>query len=247
MASKQEQSRLRDFALAYLQKWATAMSGPLSVPLAIAALWVENATVKIIFGVTAFVCVWSSAYFVWKRERDSLIEANKKVTTLSDEINRLNPRLSGRIEQIIIGESGGRATCTVNLTIKNTGAPSIADRWSMTAEKDGLTLYCKLATFPSEGLMLQSSDPKIRIFKLARSDAVYDKAATPIPTGGQVRGWLYGFIDEINREGLNSAGTIITINFEDVNGNSHSATHMIKKEEFVVAPRYHPDGGGGPT
>jgi hypothetical protein len=64
-----EKPTLWNFGLAFLHGWATAMSGPLSVPLAIAALWVENNTARALLGVSAFLCVWVAAYGVWRNER----------------------------------------------------------------------------------------------------------------------------------------------------------------------------------
>jgi hypothetical protein len=45
------------------------MSGPLSVPLTIAAAFVPSHAARVGLGVTAFVCFWGAAYGVWMRER----------------------------------------------------------------------------------------------------------------------------------------------------------------------------------
>ena len=50
------------------------MSGPLSVPFAIAAIFVESQTAKILLGLTALACFWASAYYVWKPERGRVVE-----------------------------------------------------------------------------------------------------------------------------------------------------------------------------
>jgi hypothetical protein len=70
---------LLDFFRAIWSEWFTAMSGPLSVPATILALWIENPTAKIALWVTAFICVWAAAYAVWKKEREKVIslEAGK--------------------------------------------------------------------------------------------------------------------------------------------------------------------------
>lgn len=65
-----KENGLFDFARAMFAGWFTRMSGPLSVPAAALALWVENDTAKYLLGATAFVCLWATAYFVWKAERD---------------------------------------------------------------------------------------------------------------------------------------------------------------------------------
>jgi hypothetical protein len=64
------------------------MSGPLSVPAAILALWLSNDTAKIIFGLTAFICLLVTAYRVWKTEHDKVVEHNEKKRQLLADIAR---------------------------------------------------------------------------------------------------------------------------------------------------------------
>jgi hypothetical protein len=71
-------SGLLDFARAMFAGFFTRMSGPLSVPAAIAALWVDNNAAKYLFGITAFVCLYATAYLVWKAERDKIIQLKKR-------------------------------------------------------------------------------------------------------------------------------------------------------------------------
>jgi hypothetical protein len=75
-------SNLRAFGSAMWASWFTAMSGPLSVPAAIAALWVENSIARILLVLTAFACFWAAAYAVWKHERDRVLELEKEVSPI---------------------------------------------------------------------------------------------------------------------------------------------------------------------
>jgi hypothetical protein len=91
---------LHAFCRAMLRHFFTAMSGPLSVPLAVAALWVENQTAKIILGLTALACVWAAAYWIWKPEREKVItlekfanERNQQKQQLLDEIAELRTEM----------------------------------------------------------------------------------------------------------------------------------------------------------
>jgi hypothetical protein len=72
---------LHAFLRAILSSWFTAMSGPLSVPLTIAAVFVENPTARILLGATAFVCFWAAAYGVWARERNARNHTQAELTT----------------------------------------------------------------------------------------------------------------------------------------------------------------------
>ncbi|MBW7974365.1 hypothetical protein [Bradyrhizobium sp. BR 10289] len=64
---------LLEFFRAIWSEWFSRMSGPLSVPAAIAALWIENTMGKVLLAITAFVCIWAASYSVWRRERDKVI------------------------------------------------------------------------------------------------------------------------------------------------------------------------------
>jgi hypothetical protein len=72
---------LRAFVRSLLSSWLTGMSGPLSVPLTIAAVFVPSHVAKIGLGVTAFVCFWGAAYGVWVRERTARNAAEATLTT----------------------------------------------------------------------------------------------------------------------------------------------------------------------
>jgi hypothetical protein len=50
--------------------WLTLMSGPLSVPAALLSLWLSNDAAKIAAGATAFICVWITAFILWRSERE---------------------------------------------------------------------------------------------------------------------------------------------------------------------------------
>jgi len=79
--------------------WLARMSGPLSVPAAGAALWVSNDFAKTAFGLTAFVCLWVTAYRVWKPEHDKVVERDRTKRQLLDDISALREKLIGyRIE-----------------------------------------------------------------------------------------------------------------------------------------------------
>ena len=71
-------SDMRDFLRAVMGDWWARMSGPLSVPAAALGLWVSNDAAKIAFILTAFICVWVTAYRLWKPAKLSVIFDPKK-------------------------------------------------------------------------------------------------------------------------------------------------------------------------
>jgi hypothetical protein len=69
---------IRAFLRALMSSWFTGMSGPLSVPLAIAAVFVSGDVAKALLGLTAFACFWGASYGVWAREHTARVAAEKK-------------------------------------------------------------------------------------------------------------------------------------------------------------------------
>jgi predicted nucleic acid-binding protein len=84
-------SGITDFTRAMWGDWLTRMSGPFSVPLAVAAFFVTNDIAKILLGLTAFICFWVTAFLLWKH--DKVIERDQKRRQLLDQISALRERI----------------------------------------------------------------------------------------------------------------------------------------------------------
>ena len=72
-------SSIVSYIRAFGVRWFVTMSGPLSVPLAVIAYFVQNDAAKIILFTTALLCAVFASYWVWKVEREARIEADSKV------------------------------------------------------------------------------------------------------------------------------------------------------------------------
>ncbi len=80
------ETELVTFARALSSDWLARMSGPLSVPAAALALWVSNETAKTALGITAFVCLWATAWQLWYRERERAIQLEQQLQSVADPI-----------------------------------------------------------------------------------------------------------------------------------------------------------------
>src|SRR5260370_36304080 len=87
---------IKQFLSAFAAQWFTAMSGALSVPLAVLAFFVNNEAARLILACTAAICFIVAAYYVWKKERVRAIEAEEKLSVyLADsEKNYANLRIA---------------------------------------------------------------------------------------------------------------------------------------------------------
>jgi hypothetical protein len=81
---------IRGFLREIVSSWFTGMSGPLSVPLAIASVFVPSDTAKVLLGLTAFACFFGAAYGVWRRERMARNASDVRTAALED---RLSPKI----------------------------------------------------------------------------------------------------------------------------------------------------------
>jgi hypothetical protein len=67
------------FIRAFGVRWFVAMSGPLSVPLALAGYFAPGELAKIGLFATALFCAVFSSYWVWKVEREARNAAERKI------------------------------------------------------------------------------------------------------------------------------------------------------------------------
>jgi hypothetical protein len=74
----------RNYIVAFTSRWFIAMSGPISVPAAIAAIYVENTTAKILLGLTAIVSFGFCSFWIWKIEREARNAAEAKLAAAAE-------------------------------------------------------------------------------------------------------------------------------------------------------------------
>jgi hypothetical protein len=81
--------RFRTYLKAFFTDMLTGMSGPLSVPFAVAALWVPSRTQKIIWGCLAVTCALFASYRVWSKERR---DGSAKISEMESELASLQQK-----------------------------------------------------------------------------------------------------------------------------------------------------------
>ena len=88
-----------DFGKAIWGTVLSRMSGPLSVPFTIAALYLTNEWGKALMMILALLCVWVAAFQIWKRERIRVSEAEKKLDAAQSSVSR-GGNMAGNIRDI---------------------------------------------------------------------------------------------------------------------------------------------------
>jgi hypothetical protein len=80
-------STIPQFLYAFWPNWFALMSGPASVPFAFWGLYAGSDAAKIIFFKLSGLCIVLSCFFVWKKERDTLL---KKVSETEAILNSIS-------------------------------------------------------------------------------------------------------------------------------------------------------------
>jgi len=84
-------TRFRTYLKAFFRDMLTGMSGPLSVPFAVAALWASSRTQKTLYAGLAVLCAMFASYRVWNKERS---EASAKLAVKDSELAELRERVT---------------------------------------------------------------------------------------------------------------------------------------------------------
>ncbi len=157
------------------------------------------------------LCFAAAQFMAWNEE-------NGKSLALQYELNELTlPQFRGVIS-IVNNHSPATVepefSCSVVLVAElyNVGAPSIADKYLLTANIDGHEIYGFHRVLP-ESLTLQGSYGEVKYF---RADALPGKTVTPIPKGGKAAGVLWFLFKEVTPSP--NLALSLTLSFCDVHG-----------------------------
>jgi hypothetical protein len=203
----EEKTSFVDYLWAFTKRWFTAMSGPLSVPAAIAGAWVENPTTRILLGLTAIGCFFFSSYWVWATERRRRLEAEAKLA------NHL--RL---VFKKIHFDENGPTEFHIDLEIWNPAHATILRNWWLTVKRDGKEVLVQAPRVVFGGRVLP--DP---IRGIVRDDF----SSNPIESGTYREAHLTFTVDQEKRRELEAVGTHYAISVNDVTGAMLVAEHVI--------------------
>lgn len=185
----------------------------------------------------------SIAAAYWLGHKRASSTASEKEDKLNDELKRLRsdiistiPKLFGTIDSVHTAVKDC-LNIIICVSIKNEGGPSIADHWeAFFVSSAGSFLGKKLRI---QDLKLNHNDHSIT---LNENHAIYEKAISPIPTGGLVRGWLWVKFEGVKE--LPIDGDKIVIKFKDVRGKEYTCDLTLKHlPEQTRDPDYFPASG----
>lgn len=167
----------------------------------------------------AFRFLFISPYKLWREEGLKNEAENKEKSA-----NQTN--FKAQIESVIVGNQSDdpiKMGMFINISIKNSGVPSIADYWEVWLIHKDNRQECVKAYIPPS-TTLNFNDMAIEI---SNHDAIYEKAFTPVPTGGKISGWLYVLVPSgMRQEDIFSTDTQIEVKFKDIEEFGYTAHHL---------------------
>jgi hypothetical protein len=139
------------------------------------------------------------------------------------------PKFRAEILQLSRGteQSTGLPNVFVWVTIRNTGAPSIADRWVLRAKSgDRVLIGHRKGLEPTSFEM-----PDGQWVNIDPADALYEKTTSqPVPTNSVIYGILRYEFREISRDELIKIGpSDFTLTFDDANDNTYTASNFLMR------------------
>lgn len=170
----------------------------------------------------------------WKDQYDKITNLEKTNNELQVKLVKLTditkPNLIGHIDAWIIGSMEHKAAhIMILLSISNSGAPSIAEEWTLSIDNDKIHISGIIPTIITDDLILYRGSWKEQeiLAKFNQSDAIYDKALVPILKGARLRGWLRFEVNQVQYKDI-IPGTNLTIHFKDYLNTSYSANTIVK-------------------
>ena len=217
-------SNVLEFLKSVWNKWVTLLTG--GTAIALLGLWerYRGAAVRPAFyWIVAFVLFFRACFLAWEQEHKKRLglelDASDKHSTLHSEIDWVHlARDSANVRgaQIIVIAS-----------IVNRGLPSSADKWALAVQlPSGTTFEAQLRKIPPNFVLRLPNES----FEFKDADALYAKAmASPIPTGGKIRGLLWFELKDIEADAINQRGTIFSLWFQDSFNRVHPAVCQISQ------------------
>lgn len=197
--------------MALLWVWTTLRQIPISKRF--------GAALTVFFLLLAF-------YNAWRQQKH---EAEAARASLEE---RYRPKLDCRFEQWFLSEMKdhpNRTLVTIQLTLKNSGAPSLVESWGLDIRMpDGKIIHGHGAVFPNSPFFEFGSSAGGYPIKLYRGDSLFIKDANdPIATGAKRAGWVL-FEFEVPKDVLNNPDAIMNVNFSDVDGTKHTFNQILR-------------------
>jgi hypothetical protein len=192
------------------------------------------------------VSVGQISYLRWKVANDASLAAKKETDAANQKLEDLRrPKLSGRFNQAAKGDTSRGCELFIDISIKNSGAPSIATGWYLSANSEGFNIDKLAPTLIPDDFTVNDHGKVVAKFEgdFRLEDRTSRAAIMPgVPIGG----WLRFIFPDISQDKL--VGAQIALHFQDVDENQYSVPIELKPYKLGAStnPSKTPNSGDNP-
>ena len=209
------------FLSAYFSDWVGWMSGIGSVVLAVWGFLRPRRDQKRSFlFMAAAIAFIVAPIHIWTLEHRARLNA--------EDVSK--PKLSAAIDVTMWGSINGFSSLTLDVSLMNTGAPSIARYQKLLVTlPSGKELTAKILPMSSEESIPIPGPPGMPPMTLKSDEYLVRRALnSPIPQGGGISGWIRFVVPDAPLGSFDHPGTRLTLKFLDVDfRNPVTATDIL--------------------
>lgn len=178
------------FIKAVVWQWVTAVGIVLTlIEVYEARLHRHRKVPQSVLRIAILLCIVVAVFTAFQDEHEKVAFEQDKVAKLEKQLAEKNPELLGDMNYIDIPQGDNYQNVWIMATIRNLGTPSIVEFMSLVVTlNDGRVVECAAMEIADRDV-LHFQGGKTITFTRA-TDSLSEKGTTPIPTGGQIRGWL---------------------------------------------------------
>jgi hypothetical protein len=163
----------------------------------------------------------------------------KERDRLQSELNLERPELSGKIDEIIFGQSGDAIGIQLLVSIRNSGEPSIAEHWEVYVHlSDGQRIRASLWGDPvtlyagggAGNIVIPGQQNPQVIREIREEDFLHNKTAKAIQKGELARGYLSTKFSSISHDDLTHKDALFVVRFQDVTGRQYECNYRFNDD-----------------
>jgi hypothetical protein len=203
------------FLYAVFTNWIVYMSGVISIIFEVISRTGRNLGPRW-WWVVAGVCVFYACYHAWKIERTA------------NEIC-----LRGNLGLVTVADNETGTAIFINMSVANVCSfPSIAENYLLTVKNDEFERVDIRQTAIPADFKVFSREQESPVFSInGETESLEVVTESPIQSGNKARGWLRYLIPNQKVDKVAKPGTVFTVSFLDVKGDSHSASWTMTRDQ----------------
>jgi hypothetical protein len=178
----------------------------------------------VFMGFFCFHVLMIAPYKIYHKQSATVDEQASEIASLKLAAKKNSPILHGRIEEMAhTDEINGSQWVYIEMSIKNEGSQTMVEGYDLTIQYNGDQKLFQPARIPME--LHQTNVHSNAEIDLHEPEALYEKTAVPIVSGGMARGWLSYRLAGFNWMANTNPSNVYIISFSDAVGRIYRVTN----------------------